>query len=194
MYSEIFNMSSHSCSQLYSEFKALCEACRLSRSDDSSGLALLPLSLFCLASIWKCLRCIFSHLVFFLLILFIHTQPYAYMAYLQNKLWTIETQHCLILLPINQLHPVALSYISNAGAIHAHCSQYTAPGQHSFKNDYCLFLWYLYLLSTMSFRVESWGILFITCWCHPVSNERTNSKTTWCLQNSSISMSMTTYV
>lgn len=63
----------------------------------------------------------------------IHTQPYAYMAYLQNKLWTIETRHCLILLPINQFHPEALSYVSNAWAIHAHSSQCTVRGQHSFK-------------------------------------------------------------
>lgn len=52
LYSEISIMSSRSCSHLFSEFKALCEACRLSKvqvcSDGSSDLVLFTLSFFVL--------------------------------------------------------------------------------------------------------------------------------------------------
>lgn len=41
----------------------------------------------------------------------IHTQPYTYMAYLRNKLWTIETSSPVkMLLSVNQFHLVAVSY------------------------------------------------------------------------------------
>lgn len=69
LYSEISDiMFSPSCSQLYSEFKALCEACRHSevqvRSVGSPDLTLSTL-LFRLASVWKCLHHMFVHLLCF---------------------------------------------------------------------------------------------------------------------------------
>lgn len=96
-------MSSRNCSRLYSDFKALCEACRHSkaqvRSAHSSDLIFFTLS-FCLESIYEnvyIVCSVFSSM--FPLHTVIHTQPYAYMAYLRNKLWTIETSNLVTFLP-----------------------------------------------------------------------------------------------
>lgn len=91
------------CSQLSSDFKALCEACRLSevqvRSGDSSNLTFFTLS-FCLESILKMFTSYIS--VFFPVFplhTVLYTQPCAYTAYLRNKLWTIETSNLVRFLP-----------------------------------------------------------------------------------------------
>lgn len=87
MFSEMSIMSSCSRLQPYSDWKALCEACRLSE---------VLISHF---TIWVFVLHPFEHvyivslaIVFFLFILFILTQSYAFMAYWRNKLWTIEKQ------------------------------------------------------------------------------------------------------
>lgn len=90
MFSEMSIMSSCSRLQPYSDWKALCEACRLSE---------VLISHF---TIWVFVLHPFEHvyivslaIVFFLFILFILTQSYAFMAYWRNKLWTIEKQAAL---------------------------------------------------------------------------------------------------
>lgn len=105
---EISTLSSRNCSQLYSDFKALCEACRHSkvqvRSADSSDLMFFTLS-FCLESILKMFTLyVRSSSLFFLSILLsthnhMHTRHIWEINYGLLKLATLS-HFCLALLII----------------------------------------------------------------------------------------------